>query len=279
VQQRTLPIVSASAAITYTFDRWQVLSNGDTVTVSSQTGGPDNSTAPYMQCVMGAASSYFFLSQILEQRDCFDLRAGTPITISGWIKSDSAAITLPLINLWYLNNPDNSPAGSTPVMTAQSIGLLAPGVLVANTWTYFSNTFTLTNDAVNGLQFYLYFLTGAPGRTISFANMQIEKGLYATPFERIPYDRDFQACKRYYQISSWANGGYGTAGMNFYSSIQINPGMRITPTVVLGGASYVNSSGLIVSGSAINSINIEGTVTAAGAYIAQATAVTLSADL
>jgi hypothetical protein len=135
--------------------------------------------------------------------------------------------------------------------------------------TYARGTFTFAVPA-NATQFAISFSvspTGAAGAADYFqlAQVQINEGASAYPFETRGYATEFALCTRYYQIlNTLSFFGYSNAANPIGYSATVSP-MRAAPTVtLLGTPGYTNASALSVGGISATSVNFAATVTATG---------------
>lgn len=225
-------ITALNGASMYTLDQWLVSPTGGNVP-TSQGGAPNGPTpqAKFFAMAPAAGCTGFSVEQRVEYLDCLDLVIGTPVTISGFYKVSSAAAPLPIL------------ATFTPLATVDTFSSVISGAaaativispVIANTWQFFSTTFTLITDCTKGLsvQFQLNF--GA-GFTCNFANLQLEKGSVHTQFEYRPVSYELQQCQRYYQQSNnFISIGYQLIGAGFSQTIPLPVNMRTTPPVVVG---------------------------------------------
>lgn len=93
-----------------------------------------------------------------------------------------------------------------------------------------------------------------PGDYFEYAQVQMEEGLVATPFEKISYDEQLRRCMRYYQhieMGSYQRYGLGYSDINnrVYASIPLALPMR-------GDGVYtaVSHNNLTVQGNAVTSV-------------------------
>jgi hypothetical protein len=167
---------------------------------------------------------------------------------------------------------------------------------LTTTWTKYTKTFTVAS--INGktvgaattnftiLYFWLDAGSGSNSRsgtigqsskTVSIAQVQLEVGPLATPFEQRPYGMELALCQRYYYRTSTSGrtgSGYcsTTTAADIY--VQFPVSMRIAPTAieqsgtasqygVAFGASGANQSAVpsfIASGASVNGADYLATV-------------------
>ena len=185
-------------------DRWRVVFNGGgTRTLSrqpftlGQTDVPNEPTyfLKWNQTVAGSAQTANDLRQKIESVRSF---AGRQVTLSFYAKAASAA-TLPSVGLSQNFGTGGSP--STEVST-----LAAASVALTTSWQRFSYTITLPSitgktlgsDGNDTIDLVIRMPLNATFN-IDIAQVQIEAGPVATPFERRPIGTELALCQRYYE--------------------------------------------------------------------------------
>jgi hypothetical protein len=145
----------------------------------------------YNVSVAGTGNTFNFLSQRIEDVRTF---ANQTITISAWIKADSArSVTVQLLQNF-------GSGGSSEVRT--SIGTAS----VTTSWTRFTFSTTVASitgktigtSSFLGLEF---FNPSNTTFTVDFWGVQVEAGSVATPFEQRPIGTELALCQRYYEKS------------------------------------------------------------------------------
>jgi uncharacterized Zn-binding protein involved in type VI secretion len=226
--------VAATTSGAYTLDRWFVTPTGATVTVTQSTATvPTNFTASLN--VAGAASvTNVSAYQRIESINCQELTSGSKVTVSGYIyQSTGSAVTTATVALVTPTASDNY-ASTTSAATTYTIPSFASA-----TWTYFSNTFTLTTGCTNGLQLTIALGTGLTTGSFNLTGVQLEVGSVATPYERQIYSEQLAQCQRYYYRNTQSAGGFAiaTSGFNisttqFYGYNTFPVTMRTNPTSI-----------------------------------------------
>jgi len=195
-------------------DRWYSGSNGNTFSTSQgsfvsgdtlyDTGGAQYFTTVAVTSVAGAAN-YSLLAQKIE-----DIRilAGQTVTISFWAKAASGT---PSIGLGI---EQGFGSGGSPSAT---VTLTGQAQALTTTWTQYTKTFaipsingktvgTTANTSATNVVFWLdagsSFDTrsgtiGQASKTVSIAQVQVEVGPVATPFEQRPIGMELALCQRY----------------------------------------------------------------------------------
>jgi len=206
------------------------------------------------------ADEYFTIQHRIEGQNLQHLKFNTSsaesLTLSFWVKS---AVTGTYAVGFYLVDSDRN-IGSTYTINS------------ANTWEKKTLTFvgdtsgSIGNDNTEGLR--LWFILGA-GSTFNNSNnttwdtyssgrlgygtsnnllttssatwqvtgVQLEVGTSASDFEFLPYDVNFERCKRYYYVLNPTNNSNGTIenvyawnASNLYGSVRFFPPMRTNPS-------------------------------------------------
>jgi hypothetical protein len=161
----------------------------------------------YNVSVAGTGNTFNLLSQRMEDVRTF---ANQTITISAWIKADSArSVTVQLLQNF-------GSGGSSEVRT--SIGTAS----VTTSWTRF--TFSTTVASITGKTIGTSSFLGLefwnPSNTtftVDFWGVQVEAGSVATPFEQRPIGTELALCQRYY-YRNVAGRPYGNMANGFMNS-------------------------------------------------------------
>ena len=206
----------------FTADRWFNFFDGTgaTRTVSrqaftiGQSDVPDNPKYFYRlaQTVAGTGATNNLLTQRIES--VYTL-AGKEITVSFWAK---AASTLTMT----ANVAQGFGTGGTP--SANVVAFTSPSLNVTTTWQKFTVTGTVPSISGKTLgtsgddnltfQFLLPINTTF---TIDIAQVQLEQGAVATPFEQRPISTELALCQRYYYASSTQSSSGAAAGISLGS--------------------------------------------------------------
>lgn len=138
------------------------------------------------------------IAQRIESFSVLDLN-GKTVTFSGIAYQNTGSAVTTTISIRKANGVDNF-AGTTLVGSISTI-TLASGIE-----TPFSLTLPLGgSDATNGLSVEVNFtgLGALTSKNFGVANVQLESGTSATPFEQRPIGVELDLCQRYYQVISW----------------------------------------------------------------------------
>jgi hypothetical protein len=202
------------------------------------------------------------LSQNIEGFNVYDL-LGQPVTVSFWFYT-----TVPgtySVCLFDGTAANSCVASFTAVSGTQKITLTFPalpttlGVSLNNSMGIgiaigFLNTGSYQTSTLNAWQSGIYrSATGAvnwgatANNVIGIAELQLEPGVYATPFERVNIGEQLLRCQRYYEVLSggqYAVGGVQNATSAFLQMSWTTP-KRAAPTITGTAAStyYFYSSG------------------------------------
>lgn len=248
-------------------DRWSNARLGSSSTISrqaftlGQTDVPNNPTffARAVVASSAGAANYAGLSQAIEGVGSF---AGRTVTVSFWAKADATrSIAVELSQFFG--------TGGSP--SAQVTGLGATKVSIGTTWQKVTVTTTLpsvsgkTLGADGDALFLLIWFDagsnfnartqtlGQQSGTFDIAQVQIEAGPAATPFERRPLAAELALCKRYGQWVPFSMLFYAPVTSAILETTVTWPEMRKTPTVGAlvadpnTGQAAVNNAGNTIS--------------------------------
>ena len=213
-------------------DRWHNANNGSTKT-HSQITCTDTERALFnaskfsrtvVSSVVGA-SNFVLKQQAIE--DITKL-AGKTVTLSFWAKADSSKnIEVRMLQAFG--------SGGSPSAPVNNIGQQ----LVALTSTWQKKTITITvpsiigktlgTDGVHTTASWLRFTfdagsgyegstVGQQSGTFDIAQVQLEQGSVATPFENRPIGLELSLCQRYYEVGFTKNYVAGTSGASTIST-------------------------------------------------------------
>lgn len=243
--------LGSGTGVRFLADRWLNESDGSTYTVSQQSFTLGQTSVPnepsffhrtVVTSVAGAGNRAFFYQRIESVRTL----AGKTATLSFWAKADSnknIAIEF------------NQSFGT--VITGGSSGLLGIGVTtcsLTSSWQKFTVIVnipsivgkTLGTSGNDFLSFTFWFDAGSSfnsrtnslgqqSGTFDIAQVQLEEGSVATPFEVRPQGLELSLCQRYYQTifilpgggaQYFAVGAFGTTNVNFikqFSNLRTSP--------------------------------------------------------
>ena len=255
------------AAGQYLADRWASFRVGTTANISRQSftlGQTDVPNEPtYFHRIVttssAGAGNFFFLYQPIESARTL---AGQTATLSFWAKADASK------NI-AVEFPQNFGTGGSPSSAVNTIGATCA---LTTSWQKFTVTVNIpsisgktlgsNNDDFLGLYFWLDAGSdynsrtnslGQQSGTFDIAQVQLEAGSVATPFEMRPIGTELALCQRYYQgnAADGSEGNYGnmiirgnnsSATGNFYYWMPFSVVMRGIPTMSVGNPIYSNAS-------------------------------------
>jgi len=266
-------------------DRWRNDAIGNTFSTTQgsfvsgdtlyDTGGAQYFTQIAVTSVANAANNTV-ISQFIED---VRLLAGKTVTVSFWAKAASGT---PSIGLEIAQNFGTGGSPSSNVFgTGQAQAL-------TTTWTQYSKTFTVpsingktigttANTSYTFLNFWLDAGTnfntrsgsiGQASKTVSIAQVQLEVGPVATPFEQRPYGMELALCQRYYQIVTHGMSANVTTANSYVSVVASKVELRATPT-----ATYINTQTTASFPSSAGTYSMTGTYGGSASKNANATAV------
>jgi len=230
----------------YGADRWYNNRNGSSSTMSRQAftvGQTDVPGEPIYFCrqvvtsVAGAAN-YVQLFQLIEDVRTF---AGQQLTLSFWAKADaSKSIAIELVQKF---GTGGSPSGDVGFgITKTTIGTSWQKVTVTATAPSISGkTLGSNGDTSLGVNIWLDAGSDYNGRTNSLgqqsgtfdiAQVQIERGPVATPFERRPIGTELSLCQRYYQTNFSSQGAMNELNNAFVAPVAFRHPLRTVPNVI-----------------------------------------------
>jgi len=252
----------------YLADRWVTLRVGSTANVSrqsftlGQTDVPGEPTYFHRTVVTSVAGAGNYCVQGHRVESVRTL-AGQTAILSFWAKADASKnIALEFVQLFG--------TGGSPSSVVTGIGVTT--CALTTSWQKFTTTVSLpsitgkTLGSDNNDQLILYFWfdagsdfnsrtnsLGQQSGTFDIAQVQLEAGSVATPFEQRPMGVELALCQRYYQgnAANGSEGDYGniiirgnnsSATGNFYYWMPFSVVMRGIPTMSVGNPTYSNAS-------------------------------------
>ena len=232
----------------YLADRWTNSRVGTTANISRQSftlGQTDVPGEPtYFQRTVttssAGAGNYFLLSQPVESVRTL---AGQTATLSFWAKADASK------NI-AVEFPQNFGTGGSPSTQVNTFGATCA---LTTSWQKFTVTVnipsisgkTLGSDNNDFLGIYFWFDAGSnfnsrtnslgqQSGTFDIAQVQLEAGSVATPFEIRPLGVELSLCQRYYQripVNAYATSStFSSYSPDYYYPMTLINQMRATPT-------------------------------------------------
>jgi len=242
----------------YGADRWIHGRGGTTHTATRQPftlgqtdvpGEPTYFCSTVVSSVAGAGN-FAALAQRIEDVRTF---AGQQVTVSFWAKVDATKNIA--VELFQQFGTGGSPSAAVTAIgtTKVSIGTSWQKVTVTATVPSISGK-TLGTDGNHCLGMQIWFDAGSDSNartdslgqqsgTFEIAQVQLEPGTVATPFERRSYGQELALCQRYYSTRPTVYFLiYGLAANAFAAPVSFPTEMRASPTVTLSTLAYLNAS-------------------------------------
>jgi len=275
----------------YVADRWFNNVVGSTAAISRQSftlGQTDVPNEPsYFHRVVvtsvAGASNYGILTQPIESVRTF---AGQTATLSFWAKADASKnIVVEFVQSFGTGGSPSSTVDAIGVTTCAlttswqkftitaNIPSISGKTLGTNNNDYLASSFWFDagsdfNARINSL--------GQQSGTFDIAQVQLEAGSVATPFEMRPLGTELALCQRYYQGNKSDNttGDYGNSIFrgqssstgNFYYWMPFSTIMRAIPTMNIGSPTYSNAGSAVFFNATRHGAEIYISVSLAGGY-------------
>jgi len=238
---------------------------------------------------VAGAANFSLLDQIIENVRSF---AGQQVTFSFWAKAD-ATKTISVVFQQYFGPGTNSPSSLVTINpTKISIGTSWQKVTLTATIPSLSGK-TIGNSAgnFNGFVCQIWFDAGSDWNvntnslghqsgTFDIAQVQVEPGPVATPFERRPISTELSLCHRYCctvqavtRFRSAVNTEIGETPIYFPVPMRISPVMTLTGTGArnnVGSLTVQVESGRIARHILVASLANTDTYSLADTYLAEA---------
>ena len=231
---------SVTTTNTYTADRWLVFFDGTgaTRTISQQSFTPGQTDVPnepkyflrFAQSVAGSGSTFNSLDQRIEDVRTF---AGQQVTLSFWAKA-AASATMPNVQLIQGFGTGGSPSANVSTTVVSNVTL-------TTSWQRFSYQVnvpsisgkTLGTDNNTGTTAIVLTMPLNATFTVDIAQVQLEPGPVATPFEQRPIGTELSLCQRYFQFIRAGVRCYLIGAMATSTEYNYVIPMRVAPTFSL----------------------------------------------
>jgi hypothetical protein len=186
----TSSVTHTSGALTYNADRWFVFADGASVTGQIVTGTNTGTHRAYKITGASGVTSLNF-AQRIESLNVKHLD-GKKVTVS--FKMYASQSLSGVSATLFFCSADDTGYGTSNVSNSLTVN---SGL---NTY---EETFTLPSVASRGFELAIAFGSNLPsGATVEIAQVQLEVGDTATPFEHRSYGDELARCMRYYQKPS-----------------------------------------------------------------------------
>jgi hypothetical protein len=246
----------------YGVDRWLHARNNTTQSVSrqsftlGQTAVPNEPTyfcRTAVTSVTGAAN-YALLLQRIEDVRTF---AGQQVTLSLWAKADATRNISVELSQFFGNGGSPSAVVDGLGVNKVSIGTSWQKITVTTTLPSISGkTLGTNNDHFLGINIWFdagstynsrTSTLGQQSGTFDIAQVQLEPGPVATPFEHRSQSQELALCQRYFRKVTFAGGGYSEVNVGYFSPEGIEDMFTrptFTPSAAYGFQWYNGTTGL-----------------------------------
>lgn len=199
----------------YSSDRWVTVVSGTCTHARESSDIPDGSQYVH-RWTTGAASSFGQIKQYIETSEVVKLR-GKTLTASCLVKSSAGFSGNAAFEIFYSTSTD-SRTGFSGIDVG---GSGSNGQVTSSGWTKITRTFTLPSTAVGLVIGIIPSVVQSSGVWLSMAQVQLEAGPQATPFEQRPIGTELILCERYFALQSavFINGSYASSPNKFYSGM------------------------------------------------------------
>ena len=235
--------------LVYTVDRWiyqgTPRANGGQIDISrqeftlGQTEVPDNPQY-FVRVEQSVAATGSTNSSFRQRIEYVESLAGQQVTVSFYVKANATHNITPTF-------VQNFGTGGTP----SPVTLTGTGgpVTLTTSWQKVTRTVTLPSVAgktkgTNGNDFLMFILT-LPDNVINavdIAQVQVEKGTVATPFDRRPYGMELALCQRYY-YRMVSDTSFGTFGSSYNGSTTGGQAFMNFPVVMRSSPTALEQTG------------------------------------
>jgi len=252
VWQRGTTVTTASNSYTsnFTADRWSAYFAG--TYTQQQTTLPNGDYVNYFRGVLGTTgSNRININHFIENGN--SIMSGKYITVSFWLKAS------------VIDSQVNVKIQTTSGSTFSSYTIIANKYIETSLdWKKYEITLKCNNDIANiGARAHgILEIDGvdgswANGTTFEIAQVQMELGKVATPFEHRSYGEELAACQRYYVQYDLAS--YQRLVATSYCDINNRTQVDISLPVPLRSYVSAGHTNLTISGQAVNGINLSQT--------------------
>ena len=245
VAQRGTSSGSITSSGYSSLDRWYVNASGGTYTLSQQTFTAGQTDVPgfpknYLRFAVSTADNNIGLHQRVEDVETL---GGKTATLSFWAKGTNPAGGN-FVSYW---RQDFGSGGSSAVETQ-----VESNIVLTSSWQKFTITFSVPSISGKtigtGSSTWVEILrqpntdAGTSAWTADIAQVQLEVGSVATPFEHRSYGDELDRCERYFQlVDSFVATGYGS-GVGIGMALSFRKQMRASPSLSVTGVLYISDT-------------------------------------
>jgi hypothetical protein len=241
-------------------DRWSCSHSGSTKTASRQAFTLGQTDVPgnpkyFMRHVVTSVAGASNYVQLIQRIEDVSTLAGKTATLSFWAKADSSKnIAVEFVQAF---GTGGSPSSSI-------LGIESQLITITSSWSKYTVTVdipsisgkTLGTDNSDSLALVFWFDAGSDfssrsaslgqqSGTFDIAQVQIEEGSVATPFEQRPIAAEFNLCTRYFyrmgnNINNYLRYATGEARLTTeINGVMYLPNvLRVTPTLSISSVSH-----------------------------------------
>jgi hypothetical protein len=240
---------SSSGVNEYSVDRFRTEGFNLSSTISRQSFTSNQTDVPYYPtyyCRVATSATvsggqYWAFQQRIEAPQ--NLSGYETVTLSFYARASSGTVAANTFSYGGSSGRANNPTLTT-------------------SWQRLTHTWTGSGPASGYVEIYLMYLgAGVAATSVDFANVQLEVGTVATPFEREIYSETLAKCQRYYYrmkaATNYANFGIGRAynGTGAGVNIELPVPMRAAPSGSTSGYANFNSSGTSATVTNLDPVN------------------------
>tara|TARA_R110000822_G_scaffold49967_2_gene130987 strand:- start:659 stop:1690 length:1032 start_codon:yes stop_codon:yes gene_type:complete len=223
-QRGSYTTATSISSETYALDRWANYLSGVGATFQQKDATINGVARKCLRmAATSSASGYFGPIQKVELTN---IPVGSMVTMSGYVRTN-------ISNVYFRHD---HVGGVT--------GIQAPNAITADeNWQYITWTIdtkgTTTNPIFQVLAYNYGNIAVTSGDYIEIADMQLELGKVATPFEHRSYGEELALCQRYYEkwsgVGHYGAGFFETTGHGKYF-LPYKQVKRATPTISIGAS-------------------------------------------
>ncbi len=251
-------------------DRWASFNTGSTKTASRQSFALGQTDVPgnpkyFMRHVVSSVAGSGNNALLSHRIEGVETLSGKTVTLSFWAKADANKNIA--IEFFQRFGTTGSPSSDVGSIGSQLISLTTSWIKYTVTVNIPSiSGKTLGTDSTDFLQVSFWFDAGSnwnsrtaslgqQSGTFDIAQVQVEEGSVATPFEQRHIGTEMSLCQRYYQyVYAGATVGTSYTTNIAYMKAFLSPIMRASPTVTLDGTSTISVNFFGIGSSTSSSI-------------------------
>ena len=231
-------VTTNSTGLVYSADRWAVNTSAETMTISRQSNGTDRPeglrSRYFIRCEVSTTGDFAGIKTKIENLNNY---RGCWVTLSFWARGGRGTQGIVPPNFrTYVNRQSGSGIVDAGINGEKSYEL-------TRAWKKYTHTFRLPYDTAeyNDFNSYieLFFQQTTTDTPVDFdiAEVQLEYGQVATPFEHRSYGEELALCQRYYQVLNKGRigGVINETGQGIVTNQMVRPYMRTDPDITING--------------------------------------------